>query len=77
MRQYSVGDRVTQPEYGEGTVCSVNSYHTKIDFDAHGMRTFATDRVVLLPSATVAPARPTVRRKRAPRATATPQAPYA
>jgi hypothetical protein len=27
---------------GDGTVNSVNEYHTVIDFDAHGVRTFAS-----------------------------------
>jgi hypothetical protein len=52
---YSAGDRVSQAEYGDGTVTAANEYHTVIDFDAHGSRTFATPLVRLDPSATPAP----------------------
>ena len=34
MGQYVIGDRVTQAQYGDGTVKSVDTYHTKIDFDS-------------------------------------------
>jgi len=44
---YSTGDRVSQPQYGHGTVTAVNQYHTVIDFDEHGSRTFMTLRVQL------------------------------
>ena len=67
----SIGDRVTHSQYGDGTVSSVNEYHTKIDFDSHGLRTFASAMVSLKPSQTLAPLKsPAARRKRAPRATA-------
>ena len=52
---YSTGDRVSQPQYGHGTVTTVNKYHTVIDFDEHGSRTFATPRVHLERSLTAAP----------------------
>ena len=66
MPTYSSGDRVTQSQYGHGTVSSVNEYHTKVDFDDHGLRTFASSLVVLTPSQTPAPERkkPAPRRKR-------------
>ncbi len=71
MRRYSIGDRVTQAQYGDGTVSSVDTHHTKIDFDAHGLRTFASERVSLTPSETLAPVKPTrSRAKRVARATA-------
>lgn len=66
---YETGDRVTQQQYGDGTVLSVNTYHTKIDFDAHGPRTFLSDRVVLAPATTEKPVKPT-RRPRAKRVAA-------
>jgi hypothetical protein len=65
MPRYTTGDRVTQAQYGDGTVQSVDEYHTRIDFDAHGVRTFASARVVLAPSATAAPEKPVRRRARA------------
>jgi hypothetical protein len=73
MHRYAIGNRVTHAQYGDGTVRSVDTYHTKIEFDAHGLRTFATERVVLEPSDTAAPVKAPARRKRAPRAAATPQ----
>jgi hypothetical protein len=38
---------VAHVEYGTGTVAELNVYHTVIDFDAHGLRRFATSLVVL------------------------------
>jgi hypothetical protein len=37
MLKYTFGDRVAHTQYGDGTVSSVNEYHTVIDFDAHGV----------------------------------------
>jgi hypothetical protein len=62
----SAGDRVAHAQYGDGTVSRVNEYHTVIDFDAHGERTFVSPRVVLTESNTPAPPKP-VRKKAAPR----------
>jgi hypothetical protein len=70
MRLFSIGDRVSQPQYGSGTVAAANEYHTTIDFDDHGSRTFATSMVKLERSSTVAPPRPTSRRKTASRGSA-------
>lgn len=55
MRIYSTGDRVSQSQYGHGTVTTANEYHTVIDFDEHGSRTFATPLVRLERSSTAAP----------------------
>jgi hypothetical protein len=52
---YSVGDRVSQAQYGHGTITVVNDHHTVIDFDEHGSRTFATRLVRLERSTTLAP----------------------
>lgn len=46
----SKGDRVTQQNYGAGTILEMDTYHTVIEFDAHGTRRFATNRVVLAPT---------------------------
>lgn len=68
MRVFSIGDRVSQPQYGAGTVAAANEYHTTIDFDDHGPRTFATPIVKLERSMTAAPVRAkATRRKAAPR----------
>ena len=64
---FSAGDRVSQPQYGDGTVTVVNEYHTVIDFDVHGPRTFATPRVQLERSTTPAPVKPTRPRRSAKR----------
>ena len=66
------GDRVAHPNYGHGTLSSLNEYHTVIDFDEHGTRTFVSSRVVLTDSMVPAPAKP-VRPKRAPAKKAAPQ----
>jgi hypothetical protein len=66
---YSIGDRVSQAQYGHGTVSAVNEYHTRIDFDEHGLRTFMTSRVSLEPSDTLAPVKAKrTRKKSAPKA---------
>ena len=57
MANFSVGDRVTQPQYGTGTVTATNERHTVIDFDEHGVRTFSTPLVRLERSSTAAPQR--------------------
>jgi hypothetical protein len=66
VKSYSIGARVSQTTYGAGTVTMANEYHTVIDFDEHGIRTFSTRMVQLEPSQTAAPVRP----KRARRKTA-------
>lgn len=63
---YTPGDRVTHTQYGDGTLVSTNEYHTIIDFDAHGLRTFSSPRVVLSTASTAPPPKP-VRRARAKR----------
>jgi hypothetical protein len=66
MSSRSTGDRVVHSQYGDGTVQSVNEYHTVIEFDAHGKRTFVSPRVVLAESSVPAPVKPT-RKKAAAR----------
>ena len=71
MSRYAIGDRVSQPQYGIGTVTAVDEYHTVIDFDDHGPRRFSTSIVQLERSkvpAPVKPAKKTTRRKAAARA---------
>jgi len=66
MTGYGPGDRVNHTSYGDGTVTSVDQYHTRITFDAHGLRTFVSSRIVLTRTSTLAPEKPKVaRRKRA------------
>ena len=68
MKLHSIGARVAQMSYGPGTVTMANEYHTVIDFDEHGLRTFVTRMVQLERSDTVAPERPKrARRKTGPR----------
>jgi hypothetical protein len=50
-----VGDRVTQSQYGPGTVTMVDERHTVISFDEHGTRTFITAMVQLEASDTEKP----------------------
>ena len=72
MTVYAVGDRVAHSQYGDGTITRVDEYHTVIDFDAHGSRTFSSPRVVLTSSTTEAPVRPAKSRKRKSPAKAAP-----
>jgi hypothetical protein len=67
MRLFGPGDRVNQAQYGHGTVTKIDEYHTCVDFDDHGLRTFSTPRSHFEPSATAAPVKPT-RAKRATKA---------
>jgi hypothetical protein len=67
MSTYAVGDRVAHGTYGEGTITRFDEYHTVIDFDTHGLRTFSSPRVVLTGCTSVAPRKPTARRKPAAR----------
>lgn len=61
---YSAGDRVSQPQYGHGTVTVSNGYHTVIDFDEHGSRVFSTTLVRLEHSSIPAPIKPAKTRRR-------------
>ena len=65
MKNWSKGDRVTQPTYGAGTLVEVNEHHTVIDFDEHGRRTFATRLVSLQSTNEPAPNKAKTPRKRA------------
>ena len=58
MRGYAIGDRVSQPQYGNGTIRLVDEHHTVIEFDEHGLRRFATAMVKLERSSTVEPEKP-------------------
>jgi hypothetical protein len=68
VRPYAIGDRVSQAQYGAGTITAVDEHHTVIDFDDHGPRTISTPNVKLERSSTTAPVRAkTTRRTGAPR----------
>ena len=58
MKLYAKGSRVTQADYGSGTVTSSDERYTVIEFDNHGRRTFVTDMVMLSKSEDPAPDRP-------------------
>ena len=66
MGQHDIGARVNHTTYGDGTIREINEYHTRIDFDGVGLRTFATPKVVLQPGLTPAPEKPV--RKTRPKA---------
>jgi hypothetical protein len=68
MSTRQAGDRVAHSQYGHGTVQSVNEYHTVIEFDEHGKRTFQSPRVVLTDSMVPAPEKPVRAKRAAPRA---------
>ena len=70
MHRFSVGDRVSQSQYGAGTVTAVDERHTIIAFDEHGPRTFVTSIVKLEASDTEKP----VKAKRVRKTAAKPKA---
>ena len=47
MRLFTKGHRVSQSDYGPGTVTSSDERYTIIEFDGHGRRVFVTDMVKL------------------------------
>ena len=63
MKNWSKGDRVSQPTYGTGTLVEVNEHHTVIDFDGHGRRTFSTRLVTLQATNEPAPNKATTRKR--------------
>ena len=63
MRLFSKGHRVMQPQYGAGTITSMDEQYTVVEFDQHGQRRFITTMVTLETTSEPAPAR--VREKRA------------
>ena len=65
MHRFSVGDRVSQSQYGAGTVTGVDERHTIIAFDEHGSRTFITAIVNLEASDTEKPVKAKRARKTA------------
>jgi hypothetical protein len=67
MATFKVGDRVTQPNYGDGTITGADDHHIVIDFDGHGVKRFATSLVALERTSAPAPAR-AAKPKRAPKA---------
>jgi hypothetical protein len=55
MASFKVGDRVVQANYGPGTITGADDHHTVINFDEHGVKTFATSLVALERTASPAP----------------------
>ena len=64
MKVYAKGARVSQPQYGSGTVTDADTNHTVIDFDNHGLKRFVTTMVALAPSSEPAPEKVKVVRRR-------------
>jgi hypothetical protein len=70
VHRFAVGDRVSQSQYGAGTVTAVDERHTIIVFDEHGTRTFITAIVRLEASDTEKPVKAKRTRKTAASKTA-------
>lgn len=64
MPRFDKGDRVSQPQYGNGTIMEVDDNHTVIDFDEHGVRKFVSRLVTLAKSSEPAPQKTPARRKK-------------
>ena len=58
VKLFAKGNRVTQSDYGSGTITSSDERYTVIEFDHHGRRVFVTDMVTLGKSDEPAPDRP-------------------
>ena len=71
MKLFAKNSRVSQANYGAGTVTSSDERYTVIEFDAHGRRVFLTDMVTLSKTDEPAPNRPAKTRKKATKAVAT------
>lgn len=56
--KFAVADRVAHFQYGTGTIASIDSNLTVIDFDKNGRRKFVTSMVQLEPTEIEAPVRP-------------------
>jgi len=66
VKLFTKGNRVSQANYGAGTVVSSDERYTVIEFDNHGRRVFITDMVTLGKSDEPAPNKPAKgRRKKA------------
>ena len=63
MKNWSKGDRVSQPTYGSGTLVEVNEHHTVIDFDEGGRKVFKTSLVALQASNEPAPHKSPTRKR--------------
>jgi hypothetical protein len=70
VKLFAKGNRVTQPDYGSGTITSTDERYTVIEFDNHGRRVFVTDMVTLGKSDEPAPDRPAKRTRKATTKTA-------
>jgi hypothetical protein len=55
MPIYPKGDRVTESQYGTGTMVEANERHTAIDFDDYGVKPFSTQLVMLVRTARAPP----------------------
>jgi hypothetical protein len=58
VKLFAKGNRVTQANYGAGTVTSSDERYTVIEFDNHGRRVFITDMVTLAKTDEPAPNKP-------------------
>jgi hypothetical protein len=66
VKLFTKGNRVSQANYGAGTVVSSDERYTVIEFDNHGRRVFITDMVTLGKTDEPAPNKPAKgRRKKA------------
>ena len=74
LKLFTKGNRVSQANYGAGTVVSSDERYTVIEFDNHGRRVFITDMVTLGKTDEPAPNKPTKGRRKK---VATPAAPVA
>jgi len=65
VKLFAKGSRVTQANYGPGTITSSDERYTVIEFDNHGRRVFITDMVTLDKTDEPAPKKKPSRRRKA------------
>jgi hypothetical protein len=64
VKLFAKGNRVSQANYGSGTITSSDERYTVIEFDNHGRRVFITDMVALSQSDEPAPKKKAAARKK-------------
>jgi hypothetical protein len=77
VKLFAKGNRVTQANYGAGTVTSSDERYTVIEFDNHGRRVFITDMVALAKTDEPAPNKPAKAKRKKADPDAPPKAPKA
>ena len=66
MQCHRAGDRITQLQYGAGTITACDEVTVTVDFDDYGERTFATVQMQFGHANRTAPVRRVIRSRKKP-----------